>query len=73
MPVKTAALALGALLTIFLSACGSTARKAEAQVSVPEQTPTVAVARAVFYIRPRFARGLGELPISASPESLPLM
>jgi RND family efflux transporter MFP subunit len=47
--VKTAALALtlGAPLTIFLVACGSSERKAAAQSSVAEATPTVAVARAV--------------------------
>ena len=50
MPVKTAVLALtlGAPLTIFLVACGSSERKAAAQSGVPEATPTVAVSRAVL-------------------------
>jgi RND family efflux transporter MFP subunit len=50
MPVRIAVLALtlGAPLTIFLVACGSSERKAAAQSGVPVGTPTVAVARAVL-------------------------
>ena len=48
MPVKTAilTLALGGL-AIFLSASGSSERKAEAQSGAPEATQTVAAAKAV--------------------------
>ncbi len=48
MCVKTVVLApaLG-VLTVFLSACGSTERKAEARSVVPEATQTVAAAQAV--------------------------
>jgi len=50
MPVKTAVLALvlGVSLTIFLNACGSAERKAEAQSGVPEEASTVAATKAVL-------------------------
>src|SRR5438128_1239241 len=48
--VKAALLALSiaAPFVIFLSACGSPERKAEAGSRISEQTPTVAVSRAVL-------------------------
>ena len=47
MPVKPPA-AVAAFLAVFLSACGSPERKAEAQSNVSEETPAVAAASATF-------------------------
>ena len=50
MPVKTLvpALALGVPLMLFLGACGSSERKADAPGSLRVEAPTVAAAQAVF-------------------------